>query len=761
MERYFKRKSTVMESSSPPNEVVNSSKQACLEINLEDLPLDPGLRTRIWDYHPNVRDQVRRAYLQKGPFQPRNHSFPQRNLSGGPRRFIPAWFDEFPTWLKYSVAKDAAYCFCCYLFKPNTGEQAGSDSFVGKGFSNWKKKSERLQGHVGGPMSAHNQAWSNCKAFSKQIEAQTEYKTLLGASVNCMRFLLRQGLLFYGDDEYEDSNNQGMFADLLRLRCNYDEDIKAVTLNNAPLTLKLTSSDTQKDIEIAISTEIINAIVRDIGDSLFSILIDEFHDMSSQDQMAIVLRFVDKGHVIERYLGIVQATDDTAVSLKGAIDDFFSTHGLSMAKLRGQGYGGTSNMQGELNNLKMLIVKANECAFYVHCFAHDLHSTLIAMSKNHLEIVGLFSWVAKVVNVVGEFVECRDTLREKHGVLVFEALNTSEILSEQGLNEVSSKFKTLISLFTMFSSVIDVLEVIAEFGLDSEQKSKARVLLGPLQSFGFIFSLHMMINILRITDGLSQALQKNDQDIVNAMNLVRVCKEQLQVMKESGWDSLLNEVSSFCQKHEIEVHNMDDRFLTRGKKRDQVITNMHYYRVELFCTVIDMQIQELNVRFTEMNTGLLLCVACLNPSDSFSAFDKQKLICLAQYYPNDFSTLDLMILEDQLEKYIMDMRSSIEFSGLNGIADLSQKMVETKKDSVFPLVYLLLTLALILPVATPRVDRVFSAMNIVKNRLRNRMEDERMKDRLIPYIETDILDSIDDEVIMQRFQNMKNRPCQL
>ncbi|XP_020422140.1 uncharacterized protein LOC109949841 isoform X3 [Prunus persica] len=435
MERYFKRKSTVMESSSPPNEVVNSSKQACLEINLEDLPLDPGLRTRIWDYHPNVRDQVRRAYLQKGPFQPRNHSFPQRNLSGGPRRFIPAWFDEFPTWLKYSVAKDAAYCFCCYLFKPNTGEQAGSDSFVGKGFSNWKKKSERLQGHVGGPMSAHNQAWSNCKAFSKQIEAQTEYKTLLGASVNCMRFLLRQGLLFYGDDEYEDSNNQGMFADLLRLRCNYDEDIKAVTLNNAPLTLKLTSSDTQKDIEIAISTEIINAIVRDIGDSLFSILIDEFHDMSSQDQMAIVLRFVDKGHVIERYLGIVQATDDTAVSLKGAIDDFFSTHGLSMAKLRGQGYGGTSNMQGELNNLKMLIVKANECAFYVHCFAHDLHSTLIAMSKNHLEIVGLFSWVAKVVNVVGEFVECRDTLREKHGVLVFEALNTSEILSEQGLNE--------------------------------------------------------------------------------------------------------------------------------------------------------------------------------------------------------------------------------------------------------------------------------------------------------------------------------------
>ena len=38
-----------------------------------------------------------------------------------------------------------------------------------------------------------------------------------------------------------------------------------------------------------------------------------------------------------------------------------------------------------------------------------------------------------------------------------------------------------------------------------------------------------------------------------------------------------------------------------------------------------------------------------------------------------------MILSDQLDSYIIDMHSSIEFSNLLGIGYLAHKMVETKK----------------------------------------------------------------------------------
>jgi hypothetical protein len=151
----------------------------------------------------------------------------------------------------------------------------------------------------------------------------------------------------------------------------------------------------------------------------------------------------------------------------------------------------------------------------------------------------------------------------------------------------------------------------------------------------------------------------------------------------------------------------------------------------------------------------------LSPSNSFSAFDKEKLIQLAHFYPRDFSAHELEVLDDQLENYIIDMRSNIEFSELKGITDLAEKMVQRKKDETYPLVYLLLTLALILPVATASVERVFSAMNIVKTRLRNRMGDQLMNDCLISYIEKDIFVSIDDEVVMNRFQNMRPRRGQL
>ena len=107
------------------------------------------------------------------------------------------------------------------------------------------------------------------------------------------------------------------------------------------------------------------------------------------------------------------------------------------------------------------------------------------------------------------------------------------------------------------------------------------------------------------------------------------------------------------------------------------------------------------------------------------------------------------------------MRVSKQFLGLKNIGDLAQKMVETKKNCVYPLVYRLITLALILPVVTATVERVFSAMNVIKNRLRNRMGDQWMNDNLLVYIEKDIFNSLDNEVIMQRFQGMKTRRGQL
>ena len=58
--------------------------------------------------------------------------FLQKDIGEGLEKFIEDCFEEYPDCLEYSIAKDAAFCLYCYLFKQNIGEQAGREAFVSK-----------------------------------------------------------------------------------------------------------------------------------------------------------------------------------------------------------------------------------------------------------------------------------------------------------------------------------------------------------------------------------------------------------------------------------------------------------------------------------------------------------------------------------------------------------------------------------------------------------------------------------------------------
>ncbi|CAL8990701.1 unnamed protein product, partial [Prunus brigantina] len=159
------------------------------------------------------------------------------------------------------------------------------------------------------------------------------------------------------------------------------------------------------------------------------------------------------------------------------------------------------------------------------------------------------------------------------------------------------------------------------------------------------------------------------------MALVKSWKEKLHLIRNNGFDALVEEVSSFCDKHHIDVPNIDEAFILiwRSMRNTPIKTNCYHYHVELFIYVIDEQLMELDDRFNEVNTELLICLACLSLNDSFVAFDKQKLLRLAQFYAQDFSDGNLLALEDQLELYIHYVRLSSDFYDLQGIGDLAKR----------------------------------------------------------------------------------------
>jgi len=63
--------------------------------------------------------------------------------------------------------------------------------------------------------------------------------------------------------------------------------------------------------------------------------------------------------------------------------------------------------------------------------------------------------------------------------------------------------------------------------------------------------------------------------------------------------------------------------------------------------------------------------------------------------------------------------------------------------------------SVLLSIATAIVKRVFYAKHIIKSRSWNKMGDKQINNNLVVYIEKDIFDEIDNDVVMKRFQNIK------
>ena len=206
------------------NNEQNNPRHVMLDPN--DIVADPGLRKPIEELDVNIRDAARREYLLLGPCQTIGHKYPQTKIGAQKRSFQDSWFKKHD-WLEYSVAKDAAFCFYCFLFKQPRAENFGIECYTGEGFNYWKNATQSFDHHVGNVNSAHNKARRHCEAFKNQRQSvshvmdrgtkkmEEEYLARVTIILGVVRFLLLQALAFRGHDESTSSKNKGNFLEMI------------------------------------------------------------------------------------------------------------------------------------------------------------------------------------------------------------------------------------------------------------------------------------------------------------------------------------------------------------------------------------------------------------------------------------------------------------------------------------------------------------------------------------------------------------------
>ena len=172
-----------------------------------------------------------------------------------------------------------------------------------------------------------------------------------------------------------------------------------------------------------------------------------------------------------------------------------------------------------------------------------------------------------------------------------------------------------------------MITVLSTVDVHGRNPSHAAGCIEKMQCFKFALVLKLMLKLPGITNELSRLLQSKDTNIVQAMELVNDVKLRLATMRDSGWDSLFGEVQQFCSSKGIPVPNMDDEIPVRGRSRleGRTITNLHYYRDEIFYVVIYKIYVEMNHHLSDSKREVFACFSYLDPNNFFSNFDVEKL----------------------------------------------------------------------------------------------------------------------------------------
>ena len=125
---------------------------------------------------------------------------------------------------------------------------------------------------------------------------------------------------------------------------------------------------------------------------------------------------------------------------------------------------------------------------------------------------------------------------------------------------------------------------------------------------------------------------------------------------------------------------------------------------------------------------------------------------LSQYDPTVISEMTRIdnpqLLFQEAQLFALDINEQCDT-----IQKAAEFIVERKK--VIPRLYQAYSFLLALPVTVASNEQGFSKLKIIKNRLRTRMNDDRLQALLLCSIETDLMDELTVEELIEKW--MKNK----
>ena len=457
------------------------------------------------------------------------------------------------------------------------------------------------------------------------------------------------------------------------------------------------------------------------------------------------------------FLKITEAKDKTGGGLARDIVQCLQSNRLDLGKLAFQSYDFAAAMSGEFQGAQQKVTElVGHEVKYIACQAHRTNTAVEHSCHASPIIADLFNILEEIYVFFSSSTKRNQKLREK-----LQSVENSLGVKNLSKTRWTARAETIRAVNTSYEAIVDVLDDMASSSeVHGKSRTKALGLKKRVLSFDFILSLMFMKNILYKMKVLTECLESEELNAIDAVGLIQSTVKSLESVNadENAMNMLIQGARSFSitcgldPETEFDCHHRPrnpSRRINDGCSA-AVLTFETFYRRQ-FKLVLDTLIMRLK-------SNVQACMECIKPLYVIfqlplakSNLSMENLQSLVDMFPPSSRKPDVDALQAELE-ILFDQCSA---SAVKSMEDIMRKACEMK--SLLKLSFRVAQLALTAGFSVASNERKFSLLKFIKNSLRTTMTDTRLDSLMLLASEKDLTDSVNFTEIVNSWSKLKNR----
>lgn len=437
-----------------------------------------------------------------------------------------------------------------------------------------------------------------------------------------------------------------------------------------------------------------------------------------------------------RFISFTQCNELNSEAIFSYIMTGLQDIDIDISNCVSQCYDGASVMSGCNTGVRKRVTDVNPKAIYIHCHAHQLNLVLVDSCKSLNHASEFFSLLQCQYNHISSIPH--SVFMAKQQELRLKVVQLKKLSDTRW----SRRYASIKAVLTSISAVIATLEEIGD--QRHERAIEARGLLLQVKSFPFLLSLILLERIFSITNNLSQLLQSEVIHYAAAASCISATKTTLNSLRtDKEWKTVWEVAVSLAEKCGISVTPPRARRMIRPPRQLEsfvVTTNTattrdlscEEYRTGVYFATIDVVLTELNDRFNELNLSLLCSLEALIPTSTeflnatvIKPFLLHYELSEAGFISEAATASNYLLQQQGLNEYHSDTLHKVYYH-------LSQV------PGCFPTIITCYQIALTIGISSATAERSFSSLQRIKTYLRSTMNQDRLSNLALLYIERDL-----------------------